>query len=204
LDPAASDDVGAKVSAAVADAEAKLRHRLVNAGFAQYGAGPGPGGHAPRDGSSSSGGSSGSSGGSGQPAELNGDEFSTTGYIGPDFAEMRRHLTQVLDAPKQLSIDVQPDLARIGVDNGPTLDYPFGDTFTRIDEYGTARIDSNWSGATLVVRARYSSHATLAEHYAGDSRTGTLTMMRELTDPAVGKLTVHAIYRRQAAADDRP
>jgi hypothetical protein len=191
LDTAASDVPDAKIAAAVALAESKLRKRLASAGYGQYapdssgggnGGGGGSGGHRGR----------GNSGG----AELNGDEFTATGYIAPDFIELRRHLNEVLSTPRVLTIDAQPDFVRLAGDNMPPRDYPPGDTFTRIDEYGTARIDTKWSGNAFVLRARYSTHATVTATYDTDGHGRTLTVTRNVTDPVAGKISVRSIYRK--------
>src|SRR5579864_762913 len=143
LDKAASDDPDAKISQAIDAADERLRKRLSDAGFTQYdqSSGGGSGGHHSRRGSTSSGG-----------PELNGDEFTQTGFIGPDFAALRRNLRQVLGSPQSLAIDVKPDDVRLAGDNAPARDYPPDDEFTRIDEYGTARIDTSWSGMTFNLR----------------------------------------------------
>ena len=183
LDQAASDEADAKIEPAIAQAESKLRKRLVDAGFSQYDAGS-PGGRRHGAQASSSG------------ASLNGDEYSQTGYIGPDFAGLRLQLRQILTAPRVLKIDVQPDFVRLSADSGPWRDYPPGDEFTRIDEYGTARIEAAWSGDAFVLHAKYASHATVIEHYSADERTGSLIVERHVTDPIAGKISVRSIYRK--------
>jgi hypothetical protein len=201
LDIAASDSTDAKISAAITGAEGKLRQRLANAGFSQYGNADGDtGAHGRRGrggGSSGGPGSGGSAPDASGPGgtELNGDEYTATGYIGPDFAGLRHQLRLVLTAPKQLTINVLPDSVRISSDSYPERDYSFDDQFTRMDEYGTARIDSRWRGDTFELRARYSNHATLIERYTGDVHAHTLSVSFELTDPVAGKLSVHSLYR---------
>jgi hypothetical protein len=182
LDKSASDDADAKIEAAIDMAESKLRRRLANAGFSQY--------DQPNSAHRAHGGGNDSNAGAG----LNGDEYSQTGYIGPDFNALRRNLQRVLDSPTTLDIDVKPDDVRIAGDGNPARDYPPDDDFTRIDEYGAARISTRWSGITFNLRARYDSHATLTESYSANQRAGTLTVLRHLSDPVAGKLTVRAVY----------
>jgi hypothetical protein len=194
LDKLASDDPDVKISAAISSADSKLRRRLASAGYDQYGpdqTGNG-GGRGRRDGGSGGNPSGGSSGGD---AELNGDEFSATGFIGPDFHELRSRLRLVMTAPQSLVIDTQPDSVRLAPDNLPARDYSAGDEFVRMDEYGTARIDTKWSGATFILRARYANHATVTERYKADLPAGTLAVVRDVTDPVVGKLEVRSTYR---------
>jgi hypothetical protein len=185
LDPGASDDADARIAAAIDAAELKLRRRLSNAGYSQYDEPVG-------------GGRRGRGGGPGDPsnnaAGLNGEEFSQTGYIGPDFNALRNNLHRVLASPKTLAIDVKPDDVRIAGDDSPPRDYPPDDAFTRIDEYGTARIDTSWRGATFYLRARYESRATVKEIYSANTRADTLTVVRDLSDPVAGKLSVRSVY----------
>jgi hypothetical protein len=191
LDATASDDPDARITAAISGAEGKLRQRLANAGFDQYGPRDG-GGRGRRSGGSAPGGSPPDSASGG---ELNGDEYTATGFIGPDFAGLRQQLRLVLTTPAQLTIKVLPDTLSMASDSYPVRDYPFGDQFTRMDEYGTARIDSRWKGDTFELRARYSNHATLIEHYTGNAGTHTLSVTYNLNDPVAGKLSVHSLYR---------
>jgi hypothetical protein len=185
LDQPSSDDADAKISAAIDEAESKLRKKLANAGFSQY--------EQPDSSRHGRGGGPPPSGGPG----LNGEEYSQTGYIGPDFNELRRNLRRVLGSPNSLTIDVKPDYVRLAGDDAPPRDYPPDDEFTRMDEYGTARIDTSWSGSTFHLRARYQNKATVTESYTADEHTGTLTVVRYLVDPVAGKLTVRAVYRRR-------
>jgi hypothetical protein len=187
LDAAASDVPDGKIAAAISAAEAKLRKRLASAGFDQYGPD-----------SSASGGTGGHRGRGGQTggAELNGDEFSATGYIAPDFPELRRHLNEILSPPQVLTIDAESDFVRFTGDGAPARDYPADDTFTRMDEYGTARIDTKWSGDAFVLRSRYSSHATVIQRYEAEAHGKTLTVTRNVTDPVAGKISLRSIYRK--------
>jgi hypothetical protein len=186
LDKSSSDDADAKISAAIGAAESKLRKRLSNAGFSQYDQPTSP--HHGRGGSGAN--------PPGDAGELNGEEFSQTGYIGPDFNALRRNLRRVLGSPNSLTIDVKPDYVRLAGDDAPPRDYPPDDEFIRMDEYGTARIDTSWSGSSFHLRARYQSKATVTESYTADEHAGTLTVVRYLIDPVAGKLTVHSLYRR--------
>jgi hypothetical protein len=187
LDPAASDNADDKIADAIDAAEVKLRKRLSNAGYSQYDQPVGGGRHA--HGAAGAGDSSNGAG-------LNGEEFSQTGYMGPDFNALRINLHRVLEPPKTLMIDIKADDVRIAGDDNPARDYPPDDDFTRIDEYGTARIDTGWSGQTFNLRARYDSKATVKESYTADAHAGTLTVIRMLSDPVAGKLSVRAVYRR--------
>lgn len=187
LDKSASEDADARISAAIDAAESRLRKRLSNAGYSQYDQQPGGGRR--RD-------HSGGNGDTGNGTGLNGEEFSQTGYIGPDFNGLRRNLHRVLGSPDLLTIEVKPEDVRIAGDGSPPRDYPPDDDFIRIDEYGTAHINTGWSGTTFRLKMRYESHATVTESYSADPRANTLTVVRYLSDPVAGKITVRAVYRQ--------
>jgi hypothetical protein len=195
LDKSASDLVDTKVSTAIAAWQAKLRKR---SGYPDAGnagnAGGGYGGHGGHHGGPGGGAQGGSS--VDQSGDTSGEEFDMLRPLAPDFAEVRRRLVQVLTPPDRVRFDTGTEFVRITPDRVPPRDYRTDEEFSRIDEYGTARIDAGWSGDVFELRARYSSHATLIEHYAVDARTDTLTVTYHLNDPMVGKIEVSSAYHR--------
>jgi len=183
LDPKASDDVGASVRQAVARAQAKMRrHRH---GY-QFGGG-GPGGA-----------EGGADQGPDQGQISTADALGNGMIVGPDFGQLRQRLSDALSTPTQLVIEVTPDVVSIQRDGLPARSYQSGESITRFDEYGTARLDSRWRGPAFEVRQRYTSGARLTERYELDAG-GDLVYTRLLEDPTVGKLDVKSVYRRRAA-----
>jgi hypothetical protein len=196
LDKAASDLVDTKVNVAVADWEAKLRK---HAGDAVVDNGATGSGYGHRGGRGGGGGSQGggTADSSGQSADYSYEEFDAFRPLGPDFTEGRRRLTLVLTPPGALHNDLGGDYVRIGRDRLPPRDYHPDEEFSRLDEYGAAKIDSGWSTNAFEVQARYSSRAMLVEHYEVDARTDTLTLSYHLRDPMVGKIDLNSVYHRQ-------
>jgi hypothetical protein len=196
IDQAASDLVDTKVSTAIENTEARLRKHAGSSGYGNggtYGGGYGRGGGgAGRGGTPDSG--QDDNGDDTTPTSL--EDFDAFRRLGPDFAGMRRQLLEVLTPPRQLQLDTGSDYLRIRPDNAPPFDYHPDDQFSRIDEYGTAKIDSGWIGSAFELRARYSSHATLVEHFEVDARTDTLIVTYHLNDPMVGKIDLRSVYRR--------
>lgn len=197
LDKSASDLVETKVDAAISTWQAKLRKR---SGYYDYGnAGSGGyGGRSGRHGGAGGGGPAGDSqGGAGdQGGEGAGEEVDLARPLPPDFAGIQRRLVQVLTPPDFIKFDIGTDYVRIAPDRIPPRDYHTDEEFSRIDEYGTARIDAGWSGDAFELQARYSSRATLIEHYAVDPHTDTMTVTYHLSDPMVGKIDVSSVYHR--------
>jgi hypothetical protein len=207
LDKSASDLVDAKVSAAIAQWQERLRkhYGYLGAGADAQGASGARGGHrGGPGGSSGQGGPSGPGGGDqdGGPTG-NGDyqyaneDFDAFRPLGPDFNDVRRKLILVLTPPDSIRFDVHGEVVRIAPDSMPARDYQTDEEISRIDEYGTAKIDAGWSGDAFELQAHYSSHARLIEHFAADPGTNTLTVSYHLQDPMVGKIDLNSVYRRK-------
>jgi hypothetical protein len=202
LDKSASDLVDMKVDAAISAWQARLRKRSgyydASAGTGGYGARGGRHGGGPGGGSQDGGSQGGDVQGGmiDQSGENTGEEVDLARPLAPDFAGVRQRLIQVLTPPLMLSIDTGPELVRIAPDSIPGRDYHTDEELSRIDEYGTARIDAGWSGDAFELQARYSSRAKLVEHYAVDAHGNTLTVTCHLSDPMVGKIDLSSVYHR--------
>jgi hypothetical protein len=197
LDKAASDPVEIKVSTAVSAWQAKLRK---HSGSADMAGGQGYTGGRGRRGGTQGGSQTGSPSDSGA-SDLGGadnasEDFDMYRPIAPDFNGVRHRLIQVLTPPRTLQFDSGSDYVRIGADGLPARTYHPDEDISRIDEYGTARIDVGWKGSAFELLAHYSSHATLVEHYEAGPHPDTLQVVYHLTDPMVGKIDITSIYRR--------
>ncbi len=191
LDAAASDNVNALVSSAVAKAQKRLsKHR----GFATFEGrrGAGGGGAGPGGGGSSSGADTDSD----EEFDSATDVLGNGGIIGPDFRQLRQRLLDALGASTMLVVSVQPDAVSIQRDDLPGRDYQPGESITRYDEYGTANLSARWKGKVFELRERYTTGARLDELYEIDPN-GALLDLRTLLDPTIGKLQVKSVYRRQ-------
>jgi hypothetical protein len=193
LDKSASDLVQTKVDAAISVWQAKLRKRN---GGRDVGTGGPYSGRGGRHGGSGGGDQDGSATGQGD-YQYSGEDFDAFRPLGPDFGEVRRRLVQVLTPPDTIKFDTGTDFVRIAPDSVPARDYHTDEEFSRIDEYGTAKIDAGWSGDAFELQARYSSRATLVEHYQVNARTNALTVTYHLNDPMVGKIDVNSVYHRE-------
>jgi len=202
IDKSASDLVDTKVSIAVENTEAQLRKHAGNSGYGNGGTygggyGRGGGGRGPGGGGGGAPPDNGQTDSGDDTAPTSLEDFDAFKRLGPDFAEIRRRLLGVLTPPNQLQFDTGSDYVRIRSDNAPPYDYHTDDEFSRIDEYGTAKIDSGWKpGNAFELRARYSSHAVLVQHFEVDARKDTLTVTYHLRDPMVGKIDLSSVYHR--------
>jgi hypothetical protein len=190
LDKSASDLVDNKVDAAVSAWAEKMRKRnpYVDNGAAAaagYGQGANRGGN----------------GRSTDPDQTGdyssyGEQFDMYRPMAPDYEGVHRRLMQLLNPPAVLKFESAPDYVRIAGDNVPSRDYHTDEEISRIDEYGTARIDAGWSGNEFELKARYYGGANLVELFEVDPRTDTLRVTYHLRDPMVGKIDVSSVYHR--------
>jgi hypothetical protein len=185
LDKAASDDPEATISKIMSAAESKLHQRLARSGY----------------GPEAAAGSSSSSGDSAPDApdysfDTPGDRYGGPGRVGPDFRGLRVRLRQALLPPTQLRLEVQGDLVTISADQLPARDYRLGERISRFDVYGAAIITATWAHDAFVIKSNYTSHASRSDTYQVDAATGALTLTQQITDPTVGRIILHSVYRR--------
>jgi hypothetical protein len=184
LDKSASDDPDVTIEKAMHTAESKLHRRL-----AKYGYGPDRTDTTPDHDTGPD--------GPDYSFDTPGDRYGGPGFIGPDFRGLRARLDEALDPPDQLVLEADSDVVTITEDQLPPRDYHVGETLSRIDEYGTARISATWSHDAFVMKSSYSSpRAKRIDTYEVIPATGALVLTQEFDDPIVGKILVHSTYRR--------
>jgi hypothetical protein len=185
LDKSASDLVDTKVDTAVSAWAERVRK---HSPYADNGAGPatGYGGHGDHQGASNV----------DEYGNYTGEDFDMLRPVAPDYEGVHRRLVQVLTPPAVLKIDTAPDDVRITSDNVPARDYHTDEEISRIDEYGTARIDAGWNGNEFELKARYYGGANLVKQYDVDAHTSTLRVTYHLRDPMVGKIEINSVYHR--------
>jgi hypothetical protein len=182
LDTSASDDPDAAIAKAVEQAQSKLRHRLASYGYGQDSQ---PGGHDTSPDAPD------------YTYDTPGDRYGGPGLVGPDFRGLRTRLREALLPPAQLRLEVDGDLVGIAEEGLPARSYRLGERLSRIDLYGTAIIKASWDHDEFVLKSNYSSpRASRTDSYRVSPSTGALTLTRQFTDPTVGKIVLHSIYRR--------
>lgn len=181
LDRSASDDPDATIAKAMNAAESKLRHRLAKYGYGpDQGTGPDNSADAPD-----------------YSFDTPGDRYGGPGLVGPDFRGLRLRLRQALIPPRALHLDIQDEIVAIGADQLPPRAYRLGEKLSRFDEYGTAIIMPTFSREQFVLKSNYTSHALRIDTYEVNPANGLLTLTEQFTDPIVGRIVLHSVYRRR-------
>ena len=181
LDRSASDDPDASIAKAMNAAESKLRHRLAKYGYGpDQGTGPDNSADAPD-----------------YSFDTPGDRYGGPGLVGPDFRGLRARLRQALIPPRALHLDIQDEIVAIGADQLPPRAYRLGEKLSRFDEYGTAIITPTFSREQFVLKSNYTSHALRIDTYEVNPANGLLTLTEQFTDPIVGRIVLHSVYRRR-------
>lgn len=183
LDRTASDNTAARIDAIVAVEVAKQRARR----------------RPPADASPAD--SAGTAGTGQTPGDENDDDDFDLDAVrrGPprtDINALRARLQQTFITPAVLHIEVNAGAVRLTPRGLPGREYRPGEQTSRIDEFGAAHLDSNWSNDGFVLTERYRIGMTRIERYAVDLQTGNLVITRSLSDPVAGKVQLRSIYHR--------
>jgi len=113
----------------------------------------------------------------------------------PRSRELREELQEALRQPGELKITADDDDIRIAGDGASPSSVTPGEHSTRVDRYGTARIESRWRGTQLAVSERYDRRNQQETTYAVGS-DGTLRMVQVISRQGLPRVTVRSVYRR--------
>lgn len=113
----------------------------------------------------------------------------------PRAAELRDELQRALRQPRALKIDGDAEDIRIAGDDASRLSVTPGENHTRVDAYGTARINARWQGAQLAVSEKYDRRNQQETSYSVGS-DGVLKVQQVLRRPGLPRVTVRSVYRR--------
>lgn len=113
----------------------------------------------------------------------------------PRSRELREELQPVLRQPRDLRIGGDADDIHIAGDGGSVLGITPGEHSSRVDRYGTARIESRWRGSQLAVSEKYDRRNQQETTYTAGS-DGTLRVTQVIVRPGLPRITVRSVYRR--------
>jgi hypothetical protein len=209
LNAALSDDTAARIRQLVASQEQKMRAQRSrqrggagdqvgdDSGDDSGGADSGPesAGGPPTDGGRP-GGRPGGRGGRGAQSQgqVQTGQSAMNAYA---IRELRSQLELALAVPHGLRIERSGEQVSIAADELPPRIYRPGEVFSRIDEIGTAQVESGWKAPAFLLRTRYSNRIARLERYELDARAGRLLVTRSFDEPRIGKLELHSVYERR-------
>lgn len=113
----------------------------------------------------------------------------------PRSTELRTELRHALRQPGSLKISGDDEDIRIAGNDSSQLTITPGDQHTRVDLYGTARIDARWRDSRLTVSEKYDRRNKQETAYAVGS-DGALRVSQVLARPGLPRVTVRSVYRR--------
>jgi hypothetical protein len=113
----------------------------------------------------------------------------------PRSRELREELNLAVRQPRNLKISGDAEDIRISGEGAPSMSITPGEHSTRVDRYGTARIESRWRGTQLSVREKYDRRNQQETTYAAGS-DGTLRMTQVIVRPGLPRISVRSVYRK--------
>jgi hypothetical protein len=113
----------------------------------------------------------------------------------PRSAELREELERALRQPGSLAFTAAGADIRITTDGQSLRGVTPGEHSTRVDRYGTARIESRWRGPLLAISEKYDRRNQQETTYAVGS-DGALRVVRVIARPGLPRVTVRSVYRR--------
>jgi len=113
----------------------------------------------------------------------------------PRSRELREELELALRQPRSLIISGNAEDIRIAGDGSSSMGITPGEHSSRVDRYGTARIESRWRGSQLAVREKYDRRNQQETTYSTGS-DGALRVTQVIARPGLRRITVRSVYRK--------
>lgn len=113
----------------------------------------------------------------------------------PRGKELREELQHLLRQPGSLKITGSDDDINFDGNDASQMSVTPGDRHTRVDAYGTARIDARWRGTQLTVSEKYDRRNQQETTFAVGS-DGALRVSQVIARPGLPRVTVRSVYRR--------
>lgn len=113
----------------------------------------------------------------------------------PRSRELREELLLVVQQPRSLTITADADDIRIAGDGASLRSLTPGEHSSRVDRYGSARIDSRWRGSQLAVTEKYDRRNQQETTYTLGS-DATLRVQQVIARRGLPRITLRSVYRR--------
>jgi len=113
----------------------------------------------------------------------------------PRGRELREELQRVIQQPRSLTISADSDDIRVAGDGSARQSVTPGERSTRVDRYGSARIDARWRGALLAVSEKYDRRNQQETTYTLGN-DGALRVQQVIARSGLPRITLRSVYRR--------
>lgn len=113
----------------------------------------------------------------------------------PRSRELREELQRVIQQPRKLTIGAEADDILIAGEGTARQGVTPGEHSSRVDRYGSARIDTRWRGALLAVSEKYDRRNQQETTYSVAS-DGALRVSQVIARSGLPRISVRSVYRR--------
>lgn len=113
-----------------------------------------------------------------------------------DLDKLRTRLADDLRPATALRIALIDERVEISRDSDPVRQFVPGQSVSRIDSSGTARVESGWDQGAFVIRAHYTNRAARSWRFEHDTASDTLRLTFTANNSEFGHLSLQTLYRR--------
>ena len=109
--------------------------------------------------------------------------------------ELHKELTHLLVIPESLRISLEGDDVLVDQGHGGPRRFDLDDSWSRVDELGTAEISAKLGSGGFVVREKYKRGRSNREAYVVDTHNDRLVVTRTIVRPKMPDIVLRSVYR---------
>jgi hypothetical protein len=110
--------------------------------------------------------------------------------------ELRSDLTHLLVIPGSLRISLAGEEVRIDEGRGGPRRFDLGESYSRVDDVGTAEVSAQFQSGSFSVREKYKKgRGSNREVYQVEARTDRLVVTRTIERPKMPDIVLRSVYR---------
>jgi hypothetical protein len=121
----------------------------------------------------------------------------------PTRAEMREELQPKTKMPDSLALSWEGGVMSVQADGGSNRYRP-GESYVRVDAWGSAEVESHWRDGRFEVRENYGRGRRNLEIYRYDPKSLVLVVERRLDRPGLATVVFSRTYSRRVEAGQGP
>jgi hypothetical protein len=110
--------------------------------------------------------------------------------------ELRTQLTRLLVIPASLRLSLEGDEMRIDEGRGSPRRFDLGESYSRVDDLGTAEVSAQLQSDGFRIREKYrKGRGSNREAYQIETRTDRLVVTRTIERPKMPDIVLRTVYR---------